>query len=198
MNGLGHNTAAGRQLEQFLTQIENFKCEIVKINEIVKEVFAQAKSLGFEPKIMRELLKLRAMTGDERAEYEILLDIYKGAVGMLDGTPLGEYARKRLDGQDNDDPQTDLEDHISKADGKKGEKKSEEPADTVEDAKAKGALAATEGKRVIDNPYPAGNPCRAAWDEGWCSAAGTDGMEIPKAWQRNKKPKDDDQKGQEG
>jgi len=63
--------------------------------------------------------------------------------------------------------------------------------------------AAREGKRVIDNPYVAGDPRRALWDEGWCAQTGSDGMEIPAAWRRKekKKPKGDgdgaDGKGEE-
>ena len=43
------------------------------------------------------------------------------------------------------------------------------------------------GKRIIDNPFVAGDPRRAAWDEGHCHASGSDGMEIPESWRR--KPK---------
>ena len=46
-----------------------------------------------------------------------------------------------------------------------------------------------DGKRVIDNPYVAGDPRRAAWDEGWCTEAGSDGMDVPAAWQRTKPKK---------
>jgi hypothetical protein len=52
---------------------------------------------------------------------------------------------------------------------------------------AEGKAAAGAGTRVTHNPYPAGDPRRAAWDEGWCAAAGSDGMDIPPAWRRSPK-----------
>ena len=48
----------------------------------VREVFAEAKGNGFDVKIMRQVLRLRKMDGDDRAEEEALLDIYKRAIGM--------------------------------------------------------------------------------------------------------------------
>ncbi|WP_039853188.1 hypothetical protein [Magnetospirillum fulvum] len=51
-----------------------------------------------------------------------------------------------------------------------------------------GRQAAETGKPVSANPFPAGDPRRAAWDEEWCRAAGSDGMEIPEAFRRKKKP----------
>src|ERR1700738_2708505 len=44
---------------------------------------AEAKGTGFEPKIMRQVLKIRKMDKDEHDEQESLLDIYKRALGML-------------------------------------------------------------------------------------------------------------------
>ena len=43
----------------------------------------EAKGIGFEPKIMRQILKIRKMDKDEHEEQESLLDIYKRALGML-------------------------------------------------------------------------------------------------------------------
>ena len=45
---------------------------------------------------MRELLKLRRMKPHHREEREQLLDTYKAAIGMLDGTPLGEAGASRI------------------------------------------------------------------------------------------------------
>ncbi len=184
------NNATARQLTSFIERIERLAQDAAAIQEDMKEVYAEAKGLGFVPKIMREIIRLRKMGEDERAEFEGLLDVYKGAVGMLEGTPLGEFARKRLDRESQseengaaDPDQADIEDLAPP-----------KPAhtDTIDQAREKGAEAARQGKRVLDNPYPAGDPCRAAWDEGWCSEAGSDGMEIPKAFQRDPKPKKDE------
>lgn len=178
------NNATARQLTMFIERIERVNEEIKALQSDMKEIYAEAKSLGFVPKIMREIVRLRKMEEHEREEFEGLLDVYKGAVGMLEGTPLGEYARKRLDREkaesENQDGQADIEDFTPPDQPKHN--------DTIDQAREKGAEAAKEGKRVLDNPYPAGDPCRAAWDEGWCSEAGSDGMEIPKAFRRDPKP----------
>jgi uncharacterized protein (UPF0335 family) len=53
------------------------------LGEDIKEVYAEAKGTGFEPKIMRQLIKIRKMDKDEHDEQESLLDLYKRAIGML-------------------------------------------------------------------------------------------------------------------
>jgi uncharacterized protein (UPF0335 family) len=49
----------------------------------IKEVYAEAKGTGFEPKIMRQLIKIRKMDKNEHDEQESLLDLYQRAIGML-------------------------------------------------------------------------------------------------------------------
>ena len=71
---------AGAQLKSF---IERLKEEKRALGEDIKEVYAEAKGSGFEPKIMRQILKIRKMDKDEHDEQESLLDIYKRALGML-------------------------------------------------------------------------------------------------------------------
>jgi hypothetical protein len=53
------------------------------------------------------------------------------------------------------------------------------PPPTVEDAREMGGQAAADGKPVTANPFPPRDERRAAWDEAWCQASGTDGMDIP-------------------
>jgi uncharacterized protein (UPF0335 family) len=72
------------------------------------------------------------------------------------------------------------------------EPESKAPEPTIDDAREMGRVAAQTGKPVTDNPFPARDPRRAAFDEEWCKAAGSDGMEIPEAWRRNAKKKDQD------
>ena len=49
----------------------------------IKEVYAEAKGTGFEPKIMRQIIKIRKMDKEEVDEEESLLDLYKRALGMM-------------------------------------------------------------------------------------------------------------------
>ena len=71
---------AGAQLKSFIERIERLEEEKRALGEDIKEVYAEAKGTGFEPKIMRQILKIRKMDKDEQ---ESLLDIYKRALGML-------------------------------------------------------------------------------------------------------------------
>jgi uncharacterized protein (UPF0335 family) len=71
---------SGAQLKSFIERLEEEKRAL---GENVKEVYAEAKGTGFEPKIMRQILKIRKMDKDEHDEQESLLDIYKRALGML-------------------------------------------------------------------------------------------------------------------
>jgi uncharacterized protein (UPF0335 family) len=49
----------------------------------IREVFSEAKSMGFEVKIMRQLIRMRKMKKEDLAEQEELLDLYRHALGML-------------------------------------------------------------------------------------------------------------------
>ena len=49
--------------------------------ETIRDVFAEAKSEGFDVKVMRQLLKMRRMKKEELAEQEELLDLYRQALG---------------------------------------------------------------------------------------------------------------------
>jgi len=48
----------------------------------IKDVYAEAKATGFEPKIMRQVIRLRAMDRDLRSEQDALLDTYRDALGL--------------------------------------------------------------------------------------------------------------------
>ena len=73
---------AGDQLRAYIERIEPLEEEKAALAADVREVFAEAKGNGFDVKIMRQVLRLRKMDGDDRAEEEALLDIYKRAIGM--------------------------------------------------------------------------------------------------------------------
>ena len=74
---------AGAQLKSLIERIERLEEEKRALGEDIKEVYAEAKGIGFEPKIMRQILKIRKMDKDDHDEQESLLDIYKRALGML-------------------------------------------------------------------------------------------------------------------
>ncbi len=74
---------SGNQLRLFIEKIENLESEKADLMENIKEVFAESKSSGFDPKIMKEIIKIRKMKNEDRIEQEELLDIYKAAIGMV-------------------------------------------------------------------------------------------------------------------
>ena len=73
----------GEQLKSFIERIERLEEEKRVLAEDIKEVYAEARGSGFEPKIMRQIIKIRKMDQEEHDEQESLLDLYKRALGML-------------------------------------------------------------------------------------------------------------------
>jgi uncharacterized protein (UPF0335 family) len=74
---------AGAQLKSFIERIERLEDEKRALGEDIKEVYAEAKGSGFEPKIMRQIIKIRRMDKEEHDEQETLLDLYKRALSMV-------------------------------------------------------------------------------------------------------------------
>ena len=83
------------QLQQIINRIEKLEDEKSAIGLDIKEVYAEAKSMGFDPKIIRKVVSIRAKDAAKRAEEEALLDSYMAALGMLADTPLGQAAIQR-------------------------------------------------------------------------------------------------------
>jgi uncharacterized protein (UPF0335 family) len=78
----GSEIIAADRLKSFLERIEHLETEKAAIGEDVKQVYAEAKSSGFDTKIMRIIVRLRKMEAHDREEQEQLTDLYKQAVGM--------------------------------------------------------------------------------------------------------------------
>ena len=94
MAEIGHNSA-GARLSSFIQRIERLQEEKAALASDISEVFKEARSAGFDTKVMREIIRERHMDAAQRAERESLLDIYRRALGMLSDTPLGEAAMER-------------------------------------------------------------------------------------------------------
>lgn len=73
--------AAGH-LRAFIERIERLNEEKASLAENIREVFAEAKAMGFEPKVMRQVIKLRKMESADRQEQEALLDLYMHALDI--------------------------------------------------------------------------------------------------------------------
>ncbi|MCP5322448.1 MAG: DUF2312 domain-containing protein [Candidatus Paracaedibacteraceae bacterium] len=70
-------------LKNLIERIEKLEQEKANLAEHIREVYAEAKSSGFDTKVMRQVLKLRKMDLQEAQEQEELLDIYRAALGMI-------------------------------------------------------------------------------------------------------------------
>ena len=71
---------AGDQLRAIVERIEHVDEEIRELNEAKKEIFLEAKSNGFDVKVLREIVRLRKQDQKEREERESLLEVYLRAI----------------------------------------------------------------------------------------------------------------------
>ena len=74
--------ATDDRLRLLIERIERLAEEKKGIAEDIRDVFAEAKAVGYDTKIMRKVISLRRMKPDERSEEETILDTYKAALGM--------------------------------------------------------------------------------------------------------------------
>jgi len=82
MSDIGHNIVAGDELQLLFERIERLVEEKKGIGDDIKDVFAEGKSRGYDVKIMRHVLRLRAMDRDKRQEERYLVDAYASAIGL--------------------------------------------------------------------------------------------------------------------
>jgi uncharacterized protein (UPF0335 family) len=71
---------AGDQLRTIVERIENVEEEIKELNEAKKEIYLEAKSNGFDVKVIREVVRLRKQDQKERDELDELLEVYLRAI----------------------------------------------------------------------------------------------------------------------
>jgi len=83
------------QLQQLIQRIEKLEDEKSALMLDIKEVYSEAKSMGFDPKIIKKVVAIRAKDAAKVAEEQALLDTYMNALGMLADTPLGRAAIER-------------------------------------------------------------------------------------------------------
>ena len=73
---------AADELRLLIERIERLEEEKKGIADDIRDVYAEAKAVGYDAKIMRQIVRLRKMNQDDRAEMEMLLDTYKAALGL--------------------------------------------------------------------------------------------------------------------
>ncbi|MBN8500419.1 MAG: DUF2312 domain-containing protein [Sphingomonadales bacterium] len=70
------------RLRLLIERVERLEEEKKGIADDIKDVYAEAKAVGYDAKIMRQIVRLRKMKPDDRSEMEMLLDTYKAALGL--------------------------------------------------------------------------------------------------------------------
>lgn len=73
---------AAERLRSFIERVERLEEDRANLNADIREVYAEAKSAGFDVKTMRAIVRLRKMDPSERQEQQHLLDVYRQAVGV--------------------------------------------------------------------------------------------------------------------
>lgn len=73
---------ADAQLRLLIERIERLNEEKKGVSDDIREVYLEAKAQGFDTKILRAVIRLRAMDAHERQEYQALLDTYLSALGI--------------------------------------------------------------------------------------------------------------------
>lgn len=94
---------AGERLKQMIERIERLEEEKAAIAADVRDIYAEAKAVGFDTKVMRQVVKLRKMDRQDREEQEQLLDLYMAAIGMVPGSAPVSAGTYRDDSNDDDD-----------------------------------------------------------------------------------------------
>ncbi len=70
------------KLKQIINKIETIEQERLESTDLLKDSFNEAKSMGFDVKIIKHVLKLRKKDKDALAEEDSLIDLYRGALGI--------------------------------------------------------------------------------------------------------------------
>lgn len=91
MSGIGHNIAAER-LNSIVERIEKLEEERKNLQADIKDIYTEAKSAGFDAKVLRMLIASRKKDQAEWEEQQALLETYMRALGQLADTPLGQAA----------------------------------------------------------------------------------------------------------
>ena len=74
--------ASDDRLRLLIERVERLEEEKKGIADDIRDTYAEAKAVGYDAKIMRQIVRLRKMNQDDRAEMEMLLDTYKAALGL--------------------------------------------------------------------------------------------------------------------
>ena len=70
------------QLRLLIERIERLEEEKKGMADDIKDVYGEAKAVGYDPKIMRTIVRLRRMEKHDRDEMDTLIETYRAALGL--------------------------------------------------------------------------------------------------------------------
>lgn len=76
------NPIETQKLQQVISKIEAIEEERLESSELLKDAYNEAKSLGFDVKIIKHVLKLKKKEKDALAEEDSLIELYRGALNV--------------------------------------------------------------------------------------------------------------------
>lgn len=83
MSEMGDNLlAADERLRLLIERVERLEEERTAIAEDIRDVFTEAKAVGYDVKAMRTIIKLRKMNPDDRRQQQAILEAYINALGL--------------------------------------------------------------------------------------------------------------------
>lgn len=74
---------ANDSLRLFIERVERLEEEKKGMSDDIRDVYAEAKSAGYDPKIMREVVRLRKMEKNARDERQALIETYGAQLGLF-------------------------------------------------------------------------------------------------------------------
>lgn len=82
MTNSNHGTFDNQQLLSIIERIEKLNEDAAAIASDIKEIYSEAKSAGYDPKYIRQMIRLRKMDPDELDETDELTHMYRSALGL--------------------------------------------------------------------------------------------------------------------
>lgn len=73
---------AADQLRLFIERVERLEEEKKGMSDDIRDVYSEAKAMGYDPKIMRQIVRLRKMEPHDRQEMQAILETYMSALGL--------------------------------------------------------------------------------------------------------------------
>jgi len=77
-----HGNLDNKQLLSIIERIEKMNEETAAIAADIKEIYTEAKSAGYDPKYLRQMIRLRKLDPDELEESDELTKMYRNALGI--------------------------------------------------------------------------------------------------------------------